>query len=93
MLLESKLIEIGEKVDCSRVSYDFTNNNIHYFIGSYEEFLEKFLLTNTPCIIPNATKEWKCAFSWVIDNKPNINYLNLKYGTLSVPKKGEVLCT
>lgn len=84
MLIESKLIEISLEIDEISRQNDFSNTNISYFDGSYEEFFQQFLLTNTPCIIPNAAKYWKCSSLWVKDDKPNIDYLNSIYGMFAL---------
>jgi hypothetical protein len=48
---------------------------------SYSEFFTKYLYTNTPCLVKNVSKDWKCQKDWVSSNKPNIKHLCEKYGT------------
>lgn len=79
----TKLIEINPNPK-SYTSFhnDSYNNNVNYFNGSYDEFFNEHLLSNTPCIILNATKHWECSSSWIKNNKPDIDYLNSKYGNI-----------
>ncbi|XP_065222081.1 2-oxoglutarate and iron-dependent oxygenase JMJD4 [Planococcus citri] len=84
---ETKLIEIDQGSDILRRdgASNHDNNNIDHFDGDYNEFFNNHLLSNTPCIIRNSTKRWKCSSLWVKNCKPDIDYLNSKYGEAEVP--------
>jgi len=48
---------------------------------NYNEFFERFLLANRPCVISDfVTKEWPCLQTWVSCGEPHYNYLANKYG-------------
>lgn len=57
---------------------DWVDSNI-----TYEEFFEKYLIANKPCIISQElTKNWKSVQNWVDSKsgKPNFNYLKENFG-------------
>ncbi|XP_060523151.1 2-oxoglutarate and iron-dependent oxygenase JMJD4 [Cylas formicarius] len=51
---------------------------------SYNHFFHNMLQANVPCIIRNVTENWEASSKWVENKVPNINYLEEKYGSLSV---------
>lgn len=87
-----KIIEVPDKiVNISRQRFqvqaapgpqvqkvDWVDSNI-----TYEEFFEKYLIGNKPCIISQEmTKNWKSVQNWVDskNGKPNFNYLKENFG-------------
>lgn len=52
---------------------------------NYEDFFEKYLLRNIPCIVRNISMNWNCTKQWVNNGKINYNYLKTQYGMLSAP--------
>lgn len=55
--------------------------------GSYEYFVEEFLLKNCPCIFEEAlTRQWPSRRLWVDQfGQPNLHYLQQEYGNQTVP--------
>ena len=53
--------------------------------GSFEYFVEQFLLKNRPCLFDEAlTREWPARLQWVEpEGQPNLAYLNKHYGIYS----------
>ncbi|XP_014282323.1 2-oxoglutarate and iron-dependent oxygenase JMJD4 [Halyomorpha halys] len=51
----------------------------------YSDFYRHFLHQNVPCIIKNLTSDWECQRMWVLNNKPNLEYLDSHFGNASVP--------
>lgn len=55
-------------------------------ILSYNDFLNKFLISNEPCIIDSAiTESWPCRQQWVSKNAPNFELLGTLFGKCTVP--------
>lgn len=58
---------------------------IQPFELTYTDFFNNFLLTNTPCIIKNITKNWVSAKNWVQNESINYEFFRTKYGDEKVP--------
>ena len=50
--------------------------------GSFEYFVEEFLLNNRPCLFDESlTRQWPSRQLWVDDQgRPNLDYLSKEYG-------------
>ncbi|XP_066141900.1 2-oxoglutarate and iron-dependent oxygenase JMJD4 [Euwallacea fornicatus] len=46
---------------------------------SYGDFFENYMFRNRPCLIKNVSNNWEATSKWVVNGRPNIEYLNYKY--------------
>lgn len=52
---------------------------------SYNEFFNKYMLENKPCVIQNVTELWEASSKWLTEDKvPDVFYLTQKYGDCSI---------
>ncbi|KAJ8975231.1 hypothetical protein NQ317_014660 [Molorchus minor] len=51
---------------------------------NYNDFFEKCMVVNAPCIIKSITNQWEASDLWVKEGKPDFDYLSRKYGPSNV---------
>lgn len=52
---------------------------------SYEKFFTDYLNKNVPCIISlENIKTWQSSMDWIIDEKPNFDFLEQMFGNIFV---------
>ncbi|CAK1602930.1 unnamed protein product [Parnassius mnemosyne] len=82
-----ELIEISNTIK-HIPKYDYSSYEIvtvDSFHLKYEDFYEKFMLKNLPCIIQNISVNWDCSKNWVENGNINIDYIISEYGNLEAP--------
>ncbi|XP_071943049.1 2-oxoglutarate and iron-dependent oxygenase JMJD4-like [Antedon mediterranea] len=53
---------------------------------SYDEFFEKFMIANQPCLFKGTINQWRSIKEWVDSNgRPNFQYLSQHFGDTTVP--------
>lgn len=79
------LVPASSENDVQR-EISLVENNI-----SYSDFFQSFLLSNTPCLIKDVSKNWKCVGNWIKNNSLNIDYFqnNFKNVEVSVSNCGK----
>lgn len=77
-----------EDIDSTCLEYKIPSNIVEITVEnnclSYNSFFRDYLLPNVPCLIKSVTNEWKSTKEWIINNKPNYNYLKQTYGNCKV---------
>ncbi|CAG9784271.1 unnamed protein product [Diatraea saccharalis] len=51
----------------------------------YNDFFEKFMMKNLPCIIKEVSVNWECAKKWVNNDTIDYNYISDAYGDFEAP--------
>ncbi|CAG4998258.1 unnamed protein product [Parnassius apollo] len=67
-------------------NHDYSNYEIvtvDSFNVTYEDFFEKFMLKNLPCIIQNVSVNWNCSKNWVENENINVDYIISEYDWLN----------
>ncbi|XP_067685892.1 2-oxoglutarate and iron-dependent oxygenase JMJD4-like [Haliotis asinina] len=72
---------IPEKRQEVRVTIDHLN-----YMPTYEEFFQRYLLPNRPCVISaKCTEGWRSRREWVLAGKPHLDFFISHFGSAIVP--------
>lgn len=52
---------------------------------SYNDFFEKYMIKNIPCIVKNISSDWDCVGKWIKEEQINYDYFVQHYGDIQAP--------